>query len=80
MAWFHRPTLIRTSSRMARIARVRLVRPDADRPMQAAGDEIFLHHVIGQPQRVPEVRIAARTQELIGKNRHMLLGMGIPHV
>jgi hypothetical protein len=32
MAWFQRPTLIRTSSRMARIARVRLDRPDADRP------------------------------------------------
>jgi hypothetical protein len=32
MAWFQRPTLIRTFSRMARIARVRLARPDADRP------------------------------------------------
>ena len=32
MAWFHSPTLIRTSSRIARMARVQLLRPDAERP------------------------------------------------
>ena len=48
--------------------------------MQTAGDEIFLDHVIGQPQRVTEVRIAPCAQELIGKNRNMLLGMRIAHV
>src|SRR5580692_7252518 len=49
-------------------------------PWEAPGDEIFLYDVIGQPQRVAEVRVTARAQQLIRAHRHMARGLGIPHV
>lgn len=49
-------------------------------PLEAPGDKIFLYDVIGEPQRVAEVRVTPRAQQLIRAHRHMARGLGIPHV